>query len=114
MGTMIENTPVDGTYTVSDEAGDDDRGMYLRAMATYTDRRGNGKTAEFVSIHPVRPAKVEDNTAPEFATTAITRDIQEGGADRNVGAPVTATDADGDVRNYTPTGTIPRPLVLPW
>ena len=100
MGTMIDGATLN-TYTVSDEAGNDDRGMYLRAMATYTDRRGNGKTAEFVSLHPVRPAKVEDNTAPEFTATAIARDIQEGKAGRNVGAPVTAMDADDDVRNYT-------------
>ena len=107
MGTMIDGATAN-TYTVSDEAGDDDRGMYLRAVATYTDRRGNGKTAELVSLHPVRPAKVEDNTAPMFTTTAIARDIQEGSAGRNVGAPVTAMDADGDVRNYTLSGTIPQ------
>ena len=107
MGTMIDGA-TNNTYTVSDEAGDDDRGMYLRAMATYTDRRGNGKIAEFVSLHPVRPAKVEDNTAPKFTTTAIARDIQEGKAGRNVGAPVTATDADGDVRNYTVGSSTPQ------
>ena len=77
-------------------------------VATYTDRRGDNKTAEFVSLYPVRPAKVEDNTAPEFATTAITRDIQEGGANRNVGASVTATDADGDVLNYTVVSSSPQ------
>ena len=77
-------------------------------VATYTDRRGDNKTAEFVSLHPVRPAKVEDNTVPEFAPDEHTRRIQEGGADRNVGAPVTATDADGDVRNYTVVSSTPQ------
>ena len=45
--------------------------MYLRAVATYTDSRGRNKTAEFVSPHPVRPAKVENNSPPEFASTAL-------------------------------------------
>ena len=88
-------------YTASDEANNDDRNMYLRASASYADRRGANKQAAFVSPHRVRPAKVEDNTIPEFSPTAIEREIQEGKADMIVGAPVTAMDDDGDVRNYT-------------
>ena len=39
---------------------------------------------------------------PEFATTATARDVQEAlKAGSNVGAPVTATDVDRDVLNYT-------------
>ena len=88
-------------YTASDHAENNDVGMYLRAVATYTDRRGDGKTAEFVSPHTVKATKVEDNSVPKFAPTAVERDIQEGPAGRNVGASVTATDADNDVLNYT-------------
>ena len=105
LGTVISNeggVPVEtATYTVSDEADSNDVGMYLRAVATYTDRRGANKTAEFVSVHPVRPAKVQQNSLPEFAPTSIEREVQEGPTGMVVGAPVTATDADGDVRNYT-------------
>ena len=100
--TPISNA-TNNTYTASDEANNDDRGMYLRASATYIDRRGANKQAlPFVSPKwPVRPAKVEDNTIPEFSPTAIEREIQEGKAGMVVGAPVTAMDDDGDIRNYT-------------
>ena len=104
-GTVISDTngvPVDTpAYTVSDEADSYDVGMYLRAVGSYTDRRGANKTAEFVSVHPVRPAKVQQNSLPEFAPTSVEREVQEGPTGMVVGAPVTATDADGDVRNYT-------------
>ena len=66
------------TYKVSDHADNNDVGMYLRAVATYTDRRGSNKTAELVSSYRVQPAKVEANSVPEFAPTAVTRDVQEG------------------------------------
>ena len=98
--TVIDGATV-AAYTVSDRAESNDLGMYLRAEATYTDRRGSNKTAEFVSRYAVRPAKVEGNSVPEFAPTAIARDVQEGPAGMTVGAPVTATDTDGDVLNYT-------------
>ena len=111
-GTVITDgtdTPVEtATYTVSDEADSSDVGMYLRAVATYTDRRGRNKTAEFVSPYQVRLAKLNQNSLPEFASTSIDRTVQEGSAGMVVGAPVTATDADGDVLNYTLEGTIPQ------
>ena len=104
--TATDGTPVDAAaYTVSDDADSNDVGMYLRAVATYTDRRGRNKTAEFVSPHRVRPAKVNQNSLPEFAPTSIEREVQEGPNGMVVGAPVTATDSDGDVRNYTLVGT---------
>ena len=91
---------------MSDSADNNDVGMYLRAEATYTDRRGANKTADFVSPHRVRPAKVEANSYPEFNPTSHTRRVQEGESGMTVGAPVTATDADGDVINYTLDGEI--------
>ena len=36
---------------------DNDVGMYLRAMATYSDPRGPNKTASFVSDNPVQAAR---------------------------------------------------------
>ena len=108
-GTMItdENGAPIATniYDVSDTADNNDVGMYLRAVATYTDRRGANKTAQFVSPYRVRPAKVEDNALPKFAPTAHTRRVQEGPKGMTVGGVVTATDADGDVLNYTLDGT---------
>ena len=101
-------TPIDGAtsneYTVSDTASNSDVGMYLRAVATYSDSRGPNKTADLVSDYPVQAAR-KDNTPPAFASDAATREIPEGAAKRDVGAPVTATDADSDVLNYTLSGT---------
>ena len=94
--------PDGASYIVSDNANDNDVGMYLRAVASYTDNRGSNKEAENISDYPVRPAKVQNNSGPEFNPTSVAREVQEGSADRNVGPPVSATDADGDVLNYTP------------
>ena len=91
----------DESYTVSDDANDNDVGMYLRSVVSYTDRRGSNKTAEMVSAYPVRPAKVQNNSVPEFDPTSVAREVQEGSAGRDVGPPVMATDDDGDVLNYT-------------
>ena len=95
---IFEQTP-NATYTASDEAESNDVGMYLRAVATYTDRRGGSKLAEFVSLYPVQEAR-EINTEPEFPSLVATRSVNEGSNKANVGAPVTGTDADGDVLNY--------------
>ena len=47
-----------------------------------------------------------DNSAPAFASAALTRSIDEGSlAGHNVGPPVTATDADSDTLAYTLGGT---------
>ena len=99
--TLIANETTN-EYTASDEANNNDVGMYLRSVASYTDRRGSNKEADNVSTHPVRPAKVQNNTPPEFDPTTVAREVQEGaGTGRNVGPPVVATDDDGDVLNYT-------------
>ena len=90
------------TYTVQDDVNDDDVGKYLQVVARYTDRRGANKMAEKISDHKVRTSKVNDNSLPEFAPTEHNRRIQESSAAGTVvGGPVTATDADGDVLNYT-------------
>ena len=100
MGTVIDGATME-VYDVSDASESNDVGKYLWAVATYTDRRGDNKTAKFVSPYMVKAAKVEDNAVPVFAPTAVTREVDEGPAGADVGAPVTATDADGDVLNYT-------------
>ena len=98
MGTEIDGATSD-TYTARDEATDNDVGMYLRAVATYSDDRGPNKTAYLVSDNPVQAAR-EDNTAPKFPSDTATRQMMENHTDA-IGAPITATDADGDVPHYS-------------
>ena len=94
-------------YTASDRSTDNDVGMYLRAVASYTDRRGANKSAEYVSPYAVQQFR-EDNTLPVFAPAVVTREVSEGPAGMTVGAPVTATDDDGDVLNYTLQSATPQ------
>ena len=89
----------DNEYTASDEAQSNDVGMYLRAVATYADPRGGSKLAELVSLYPVQEAR-EINTDPEFASAVATRSVSEASNGATTGAPITGTDADGDVLNY--------------
>ena len=81
-----------------------DEGMYLRAMATYTDGFDSGNTAMVVSASAV--SQVPVNAAPEFPSATATRTIAENTAvGTNIGAPVEATDPDGDTVTYTLEGT---------
>ena len=99
--TMIDGQTAN-TYTVQDDVNDNDVGNYLRVVARYTDRRGANKVAEEISDHRVIPRKVNANSVPEFAPMEHNRRIQENTATGTaVGGVVTATDADGDVLNYT-------------
>ena len=101
------------TYT----ATSDDVNQYLRVSVTYTDRRSSGKEASAAVTGRIedstdRPAT---NNPPDFTeddddTTqdrTTTRSIGQGtAADRNVGAPVRATDEDaGDALTYSLDGT---------
>ena len=56
-------------YDVQDTAGDNDQGMYLRVVATYTDRRGTRNNAEFISQNPVQNTR-NDNADPVFGGAA--------------------------------------------
>ena len=98
-GTAIEGATM-VSYTVQDEAGENDVGMYLRVVASYSVVPGNADSAELVSDYPVHIFR-EDNTPPEFDPTAVSREVYEGDMGMNVGAPVTATDADRGALNYT-------------
>ena len=77
-----------------------DDGMYLRATATYTDGYGADTAMNTTT------GMVGSNNAPVFAAETATRMVPEnspGGT--NVGAPVTATDADaGDTLSYALSG----------
>ena len=82
---------------------------YLLATVTYTDKFGAGKTASLVSENPVE-ARTVANAAPSFSdhdtddtTDAVqaARAVDEGKKGANVGKPLSAKDADGDVLLYT-------------
>ena len=94
--TMI-NGATRATYEVASPADVD---KYLRVVAGYTDRRGSGKSRELVSTHPVKEA-LANNAPPEFSLTTVTRTLEENTAKgMNIGARVTATDADDTVLTY--------------
>ena len=97
-----------GETVSSYAAGAADANQYLRATASYEDRRGSNKTAEAALSSPVGDTRPDANTAPEFTETGpVTRKVSAGTASgRNVGAPVRAADEDrGDVLTYSLDGT---------
>ena len=91
-------TPVDG-----------DAGNYLRAMASYTDGHGAGKSAQAVSSNPVLGG-APLNRSPEFSDGPRTdRSIPENApAGANIGDPVAAADADNDTLTYSLGGAEAR------
>ena len=82
-----------------------DVNKYLRAMATYTDGNGSGKSAQAVSYRSVRAAP-SDNTAPEFDEEEYSWSV---GRNAPIGTeiynPAYATDADNDELRYSVEGT---------
>ena len=88
--TSADYTPVAG-----------DAGNYLRATASYTDGEAAGKSAQAVSANAARG--VPGRRAPVFTDGAsTTRSVAKSTpAGRNIGAPVSATDADNDALTYS-------------
>ena len=75
---------------------------YLRVTATYTDEHGSDKTAQAVSANMVRAVPAANNANPVFPSDADTRSVDENSPPgTNVGKPVVANDAVGDVLTYT-------------
>ena len=83
-----------------------DVGKFLKATASYTDPQGSGKSANEVSANAVL-AEPPANSDPVFPANTATRPVEENTpANRNIGAPVAATDANsGDTLTYTLRGT---------
>ena len=141
-GPGPDGTPTANCSVVADDVWEDideatsesytpkagDLGKCLRANASYTDRRGEGKTAPGVSDNAVRVNN--DNRAPMFKEndveiTETTRKVAENvdaetpfgdGMDDGTGGdndndnldneePVEATDPNGDTLTYTLSGT---------
>ena len=96
VGTLIDGA-TSATYTpVAGDVGD-----YLQATASYTDGAGPDKSAQAISANAVELAP--GRNAPVFtdgptATRSIPRNTPAG---VNIGAPVSATDADNDVLTYS-------------
>ena len=72
-----------------------DVNYYLRVTAFYTDSNSSDKSAQALSAFAVRAEPSETNTGPDFGAETANRNIVEGSdAGRNIGQPVTATDAN--------------------
>ena len=89
---------ISGATSSSYTPVDTDRDFYLRASVTYTDRRGPGKSAQAFTEQVFG-----ENRPPTFPSTENgQRSIAENtAADQNVGAALTAIDADLDTLTYT-------------
>ena len=89
------------TYTPV--AGDEDN--YLRATASYSDRRGEGKSANAVSVQETR-AIPTSNTAPSFTSTTANENVNENTpSGTSIGAAFSATDDDDNAIRYFLGGT---------
>ena len=94
-GTQITGTDAqDNTYTLVP----DDAGQHIRAVVRYV-VAGNvdQEMASLTTDYPVLAARARAN-ALKFDPAGVSRTISEGAEDRNVGAPVTATDNHGTIR----------------
>ena len=121
--TDIDASAEMAAYTPTDATGKTDVGYYLRATVSYTDPEGSGKTAMMESDHPVQATRVSNN-APEFAddhdpnregNQPPTREVAENTeAGTDIGAPLVATDEDGDVLTYTLTGAGADSFAIDW
>ena len=95
------SNPITGARAASYTPVAADVGKLLKAMATYTDSHGSGKTAEKSITTPI----ADVNAAPAFAAEMDTREIAENtAAGVDIGAPVTATDANEDTLTYSLSG----------
>ena len=89
-------TPASTTFPwVVDE---DETGKAIRAMVTYTDRRGSGKTALSQETAEVTADPIV-NAPPRFRGDS-SWSVEEGPAGGAVGAPTFATDRDNDTLTY--------------
>ena len=77
---------------------EDVTGKAIRAMVTYTDRRGSGKTALSQETAEVTADPIA-NAPPRFRGDS-SWSVEEGPAGGAVGAPTTATDRDNDTLTY--------------
>ena len=100
-------TDIPGATSSGYTATADDDGQYLRATASYTDRRPGNKSASAVLRARIGDVRPDMNAAPTFEDDPVTRTIGQGpAAGRAIGAPVRATDPDtDDILTYSLSGT---------
>ena len=101
-GTWGSEIGVGDTYTpVSGDVGHS-----LRVYITYTDNQGPGKSTEAVTANQVVAAP-SDNQAPVIGDSdPVARSVPENSASgTNLGAALSATDADGDALTWSLIGT---------
>ena len=89
-------TPASTTFPWT--VDEDVTGKAVRAMVTYTDRRGSGKTALSAETAEVTADPIA-NAPPRFRGDS-SWSVEEGPAGRNVGTPTSATDRDNDTLTY--------------
>ena len=76
-----------------------DEGRFLRVGAAYSDDQARATTAEATLAGAVQSAP---NTPPRFRASSTSRSVPENtAAGQDIGAPVTATDSDGDTLSYS-------------
>ena len=103
----IDPPPANGWTAIAGATGaaytpvDADAGQYLRATASYADGEGAGKSAQAATSDTVAALPAEPNNEPQFADEMTVRAVAElSRAGVAIGAPVAATDADGDALTY--------------
>ena len=85
---------------------------YLKVRVTYTDALSSGRSAEAVSANPVIDVPI-DNVAPAFPSTGYTRTVGENApAGQDLGAPITARDANRDSLTYSLGGAGSRAFTI--
>ena len=89
-------TPASTTFPWA--VDEDVTGKAVRAMVTYTDRRGSGKTALSQETAEVTANPIV-NAPPRFRGDS-SWSVEEGPAGRNVGAPTSVTDRDNDILTH--------------
>ena len=76
-------------------------GRYLRATASYTDEEGSGKSAQAISANAVEAAPGRNPPVLREYPTATRSVPRNTPAGRNIGSPLSATDADNDALTYS-------------
>lgn len=103
-------TDISGATSASYTPVDGDVGNYLKVTAAYTDGHGPGKTANGVSANAVkfpnrRPAFADQDPNTPGNQNRVTLSVNENtAASTNIGAPFSASDADGDTLTYRLAG----------
>ena len=94
-------TPIGGETSDTYTPTTGDMGRYLRATASYTDEVGPDKSAQAISANAVEAAPGRNPPVLREHPTATRSVPRNTPAGRNIGAPLSATDADNDALTYS-------------